>query len=111
MKYDANTTVPVGHDQLADSAGSETPRLRKVIIVYKTHYDIGYTSTAHAVVHEYRTRMADDLRERCDEDFWRNPRTPEALAGRLAAGQAGPETERPPLAFAAEALVRRLEGV
>jgi hypothetical protein len=55
-------------------------------------------------------RMAEDLRERCDEDFWRNPRTPEALAGRLAAGRAGPETERPPLAFAAEALVRRLEG-
>ncbi len=51
-----------------------------------------------------------DLRERFDEDFWRNPRTPEAIAGRLAAGSPGPEKERPPLAFAAEALVARLGG-
>jgi hypothetical protein len=55
-------------------------------------------------------RMAEDLRQRLDEDYWRNPRTPEAMAGRLAAGRAGPETERPPLALAAEALVRRLEA-
>ncbi len=50
-----------------------------------------------------------DLRERFDEDYWRNPRTGEALAGRLAAGSPGPETERPPLARAAEALVSILE--
>ncbi|HET8734350.1 MAG TPA: hypothetical protein VFM45_11340, partial [Anaeromyxobacteraceae bacterium] len=51
-----------------------------------------------------------DLRERFDEDYWRNPRTGEALAGRLAAGSPGPEAERPPLARAAEALVAVLEG-
>lgn len=51
-----------------------------------------------------------DLRERFDEDYWRNPRTGEALAGRLAAGSPGPETERPPLARAAEALVSILDG-
>jgi hypothetical protein len=51
-----------------------------------------------------------DLRERFDEDYWRNPRTGEALAGRLAAGSPGPEAERPPLARAAEALVALLEG-
>jgi len=51
-----------------------------------------------------------DLRERFDEDYWRNPRTGEALAGRLAAGSAGPEAERPPLARAAEALVSLLGG-
>lgn len=45
-----------------------------------------------------------DLRERFDEDYWRNPRTGEALAGRIAAGSPGPERERPPLARAAEAL-------
>jgi hypothetical protein len=48
------------------------------------------------------------LRERFDEDYWRNPRTGEALAGRLAAGSPGPERERPPLARAAEALVALL---
>jgi hypothetical protein len=51
-----------------------------------------------------------DLRNRFDEDYWRNPRTAEALAGRLAAGSPGPEKERPPHAFAAEALVGRLGG-
>jgi alpha-mannosidase len=33
--------------------------LETVIIVYKTHFDIGYTTTAHEVLHEYRTEMAD----------------------------------------------------
>ena len=49
--------------------------------------------------------LRNQLQERYDEDYWRNPRTGEALAGRLAAGSPGPETERPPLARAAEALV------
>ena len=49
-----------------------------------------------------------DLRERFDEDYWRNPRTAEALAGRIAAGSPGPQAERPPLARAAEALVALL---
>jgi hypothetical protein len=66
---------------------------------------------------EHRTALAgaawaaqiqNDLRNRFDEDYWRNPRTAEALAGRLAAGSPGPEQERPPLAFAAEALAARL---
>ncbi len=52
-----------------------------------------------------------DLRERFDEDYWRNPRTGEALSGRLAAGSPGPQEERPPLAGAAEALVSVLEGI
>jgi len=55
--------------------------------------------------------IREDLKERFDEDYWRNPRTGEALAGRLAAGSPGPETERPPLARAAEALASILEGV
>ena len=37
-----------------------------------------------------------DLRERFDEDYWRNPRTGEALAGRLAAGSPGPENGEAP---------------
>ncbi|HET8723499.1 MAG TPA: hypothetical protein VFM53_04785 [Anaeromyxobacteraceae bacterium] len=54
--------------------------------------------------------IRDELRDRFDEDYWRNPRTPEALAGRLAAGSPGPERERPPLARAAEALGELLGG-
>jgi len=58
----------------------------------------------------WAAQIQGDLRNRFDEDYWRNPRTAEALAGRLAAGRPGPEKERPPLAFAAEALVARLGG-
>jgi hypothetical protein len=58
----------------------------------------------------WAAQIQADLRNRFDEDYWRNPRTAEALAGRLAAGRPGPEKERPPLAFAAEALVARLGG-
>ncbi|MFA6127299.1 MAG: hypothetical protein WC699_08350 [Bacteroidales bacterium] len=35
------------------------PAVENVIIVYKTHFDIGYSSTVHDVVHEYRTEMVD----------------------------------------------------
>jgi hypothetical protein len=34
--------------------------LEEVIIVYKTHFDIGYSGLARDVVHNYRTRMVDD---------------------------------------------------
>jgi hypothetical protein len=37
--------------------------LENVIIVYKTHFDIGYSSTVHDVVHEYRTEMVDRVLE------------------------------------------------
>ena len=48
------------------------------------------------------------LRERFDEDWWRNPRAPEHLAGLLAAGRF-PETEQPSAPAAARGLVRLLE--
>ena len=43
------------------SAGfaAEKSAVENVIIVYKTHFDIGYTAMARDVVHEYRTEMAD----------------------------------------------------
>lgn len=40
-------------------ASAEDSGLKTVIIVYKTHFDIGYTAMARDVVHEYRTEMAD----------------------------------------------------
>ena len=43
-------------------------RLERVYIVYKTHFDIGYTSTAHDVVHEYRTEMTDRLIEAIEKN-------------------------------------------
>ena len=40
-------------------AGAAAGKPEQVIIVYKTHFDIGYTAMARDVIHEYRTEMAD----------------------------------------------------
>jgi len=57
-------------------------------------------------------RLRREVRERCDEDWWRNPRTSELLAGVLAAG-ALPELEegsgREPVQ-AARFLMEAMEG-
>ncbi len=41
----------------APPAGSS--RLKQIIVVYKTHFDIGYTSLASEVLERYRTGMID----------------------------------------------------
>ncbi len=37
----------------------ESPKLEEIIVVYKTHFDIGYTDLTRNVVEYYRTRMID----------------------------------------------------
>jgi len=53
-------------------------------------------------------RLRVGLRDRFDEDWWRNPRVPEHLAGLLAAGRSG-ETGAASTAEAAGGVVRVLE--
>jgi hypothetical protein len=53
--------------------------------------------------------LRGELRERFDEDWWRNPRAPPFLAGLLAAGRL-PELGDASPARAARALADRLEG-
>ncbi|ACG71451.1 conserved hypothetical protein [Anaeromyxobacter sp. K] len=57
-------------------------------------------------------RLRRDLRERLDEDWWRNPRAAALLAGLLAAGALPPEPgdATPAPGDAARALAARLEG-
>jgi hypothetical protein len=45
---------------------SSTPPLQEVIVVFKTHFDIGYTDMAAQVVSRYRTTMIDQALEVCD---------------------------------------------
>ena len=45
------------------AARAEEPRVEEVIIVFKTHFDIGYTDMAAAVVERYRTSMIDQALE------------------------------------------------
>jgi alpha-mannosidase len=42
--------------------------LETVIIVYKTHFDIGYSETVQQVVHDYRTSMTDRVLEAIDKN-------------------------------------------
>jgi hypothetical protein len=61
--YDARSTIPGGAAGAAAEAVPKAPNagVREVVIVYKTHFDIGYTARASEVIHEYRTEMADRL--------------------------------------------------
>ena len=59
--YSSKSTVPISPPTAAvvRRAPAIKAVLENVIIVYKTHFDIGYTTMAREVVHEYRTEMAD----------------------------------------------------
>ncbi len=58
----AGTAMPVW----AGNA-SRWPKLEEVIVVSKTHFDIGYTDLASRVVERYRTSMADQALRLVDE--------------------------------------------
>ena len=48
------------------AAQQESPRVEQVIVVFKTHFDIGYTGLASEVVEWYRTSMIDKALDVCD---------------------------------------------
>lgn len=52
----------------AEPAAASKPGLENVVIVYKTHFDIGYTSSAKEVVHDYRTEMTDRLLDAIEQN-------------------------------------------
>lgn len=49
------------------SAAASSPK-RPVILVFKTHFDIGFTDLAANVVHGYRTEMIDKALEVCEQN-------------------------------------------
>ena len=49
------------------AADSRWPKLEEVIVVSKTHFDIGFTDLASRVVDRYRTSMADQALKLVDE--------------------------------------------
>ena len=67
QNYKTKTTLP-GAQKATDISKvridpSQNPALENVIIVYKTHFDIGYSETIQQVLHDYRTSMADRVLE------------------------------------------------
>lgn len=54
------STIALGADDISPHPAS---RLNEIIIVYKTHVDIGYTQMAREVIEKYRTTMIDHALE------------------------------------------------
>jgi len=50
------------------SPAAETNTLREIIVVFKTHFDIGYTDLATNIVQRYRTTMIDQALEVVDQN-------------------------------------------
>ncbi|MBI5384047.1 MAG: hypothetical protein HZA90_05110 [Verrucomicrobia bacterium] len=53
---------------LAQSPAAPKPRVEQVVVVFKTHFDIGYTDLASNVVKRYRTTMIDDALKVVDQN-------------------------------------------
>ncbi len=51
----------------AGSPQKDWPQLEEIVLVFKTHFDIGYTDMAAAVVQRYRTTMIDSALEVVDD--------------------------------------------
>jgi len=66
--YKSNSTIPTNSPDLTKVKPSvpKKTKLENVIIVYKTHFDLGYTARVREVVHEYRTYMADKVLDAID---------------------------------------------
>jgi hypothetical protein len=52
----------------ATCAAAETKPLREIVVVFKTHFDIGYTDMASNIVQRYRTTMMDKVLEVVDKN-------------------------------------------
>ncbi|NUQ64004.1 MAG: hypothetical protein HUU20_16125 [Pirellulales bacterium] len=50
----------------AEDRAKPSPKVEQVVVVFKTHFDIGYTDLARNVVNRYRTSMIDKALEVCD---------------------------------------------
>lgn len=66
--YNSKSTQPINAStaEAAPSSPKQKTKLENVVIVYKTHFDIGYTARACEVLHEYRTSMADRVLDAID---------------------------------------------
>ncbi|MHC4402863.1 MAG: glycosyl hydrolase-related protein [Planctomycetota bacterium] len=49
-----------------ESPAAEQPAVEQVVVVFKTHFDVGYTDLARNVVSRYRTSMIDKALDVCD---------------------------------------------
>ena len=69
QNYNTKSTLPGAKPASTEKKIlSEKSRVEQVIIVYKTHFDIGYSELVQQVVHDYRTSMVDRVLEAIDKN-------------------------------------------
>jgi alpha-mannosidase len=72
QNYDTKSTLPDVKSAIAKQDAKKKllkkSSVENVIIVYKTHFDIGYSETVQQVVHDYRTSMSDRLLDVIDKN-------------------------------------------
>ena len=52
----------------AEHAPAPVSRVSQVVVVFKTHFDLGYTDLTRNVVKRYRTSMIDNALDVCDQN-------------------------------------------
>src|SRR4026209_1310525 len=50
---------PTKQQNTATESSPDTTPVKEIIVVFKTHFDIGYTHRVNEIVHYYRTEMID----------------------------------------------------
>ena len=71
QNYDSKSTLTDTNSSGEKQKGkipAKKSGVKNVIIVYKTHFDIGYSETVQQVVHDYRTSMVDHVLEAIDKN-------------------------------------------
>ncbi|MFA5419619.1 MAG: hypothetical protein WC341_14305 [Bacteroidales bacterium] len=72
QNYNTKTTLPGEKLKTGIQSDHKIPAkktgVENVIIVYKTHFDIGYSGTVQQVLHDYRTSMCDKVLEAIDKN-------------------------------------------
>ncbi|HEX7411785.1 MAG TPA: hypothetical protein VF298_06555 [Bacteroidales bacterium] len=72
QNYNTKSTLTGTKSTIVERGDKKTPSkksgVENVIIVYKTHFDIGYSETVQQVVHDYRTSMADRVLDAIDKN-------------------------------------------
>jgi len=71
QNYDPHSTLPDMQQATKQQDKNDLTKkstIKNVIILYNTHFDIGYSATVQQVVHDYRTSMTDRLLEAIDKN-------------------------------------------
>src|ERR1035441_9466462 len=61
-------SLAVGGRTLASQPVTLVPGVREIVVVFKTHFDIGYTDMATNIVQKYRTKMIDQALDVVDQN-------------------------------------------